>query len=150
MSNAPNPANPPPAVTTVPLAKITAPVDIPQQQKPRSYLEGIGSAMMVVVLCVICIVVIAFLISWWCTQPTLEQAKQLIAAAHGNDTSKGIDPQILVDLHAKLQHEHTNAYRDFFQMLVLSGLVPLFTLLAGYVFGKQAGQKEGSSSSGGE
>jgi len=35
-------------------------------------------------------------------------------------------------------------------MLVLSGLVPLFTLLAGYVFGKQAGQKEGSSSSGGE
>ncbi len=45
-------------------------------------------------------------------------------------------PEEVVDLLAKRQSAYDESYRGTFQLLVLSGLVPLFTLMAGYVFGK--------------
>jgi len=40
-----------------------------------------------------------------------------------------------------LQRDHFDQFRDLFQIIVLSGLVPLFTMLAGYAFGSKEKQE---------
>ncbi len=42
----------------------------------------------------------------------------------------------ILQLWTKLHEAHTQTCTSVFQTVVLTGLVPLFTLLAGYVFGK--------------
>ncbi len=98
--------------------------------KPASYLEWTGVRQMTLVLVLICLVVGGFVLAWSLTQPTLTQAQALATA--GNVT----DPQAVVKLLGELRAAHTTQYKEMFQVAVLSGLVPLFTLLAGYVFGR--------------
>src|SRR5439155_24503966 len=114
----------------------------PPEPKPRSYLERTGSRYMGLVLIVICGFIFVFLMSWWCTRPSLHDAAKLVEMTRAEGQSKVVEPQALGELLAKMQQEHSSNYRDFFQLLVMSGLVPLFTLLAGYVFGKETGKRE--------
>ena len=96
---------------------------------PRTYLEWTGSWQMSSVLGVICFVTVGLVLSWGSTRPTIQEA-QAFAGANA-------DPEASLRVLIQLRDEHFENYRDMFQLVVLSGLVPLFTLLAGYVFGKR-------------
>ena len=96
--------------------------------RPASFLEWSGVTQMTAVLAVICAVAVGFLLSWAVTQPTLEEARALVGS--------GQDPQATVQVLTQLREAHTKNHQEMFQAVVLSVLVPLFTLLAGYVFGR--------------
>lgn len=105
--------------------------------KPRSFLEWSGSRQMTAVLAVICVMAFGCLLSWTLTQPTLADAQALAGSLP--------DGQTTIQAFTQLRDDHAKNYRDMFQSVVLSGLVPLFTLLAGYVFGRgRAGSGEDS------
>jgi len=105
--------------------------------KPRSFLEWSGARQMTAVLAVICLMAFGCLLSWAVTQPTLADARSLAGSAP--------DGQPTLQVFTQLRDDHAKNYRDMFQAVVLSGLVPLFTLLAGYVFGRgRAGSGEDS------
>ena len=98
---------------------------------------------MTLVLAVICAVAVGFLFSWAATQPTLEEVR----AVMGSDQ----DAQATLQVLTQLREAHAKNYRDMFQTVVLSGLVPLFTLLAGYIFGRgRAAVREESEENTGE
>ena len=101
--------------------------------KPTTFLELSGARQMSLVLWVICGVTVLFLIAWWTTRPALRDAEAVlrVAAAGGQ-----VDADKLVETLGKLQRDHTEQFRTLFQLVVMSALVPLFTLLAGYVFGR--------------
>ena len=95
-----------------------------------SYLEWSGTRQMSGVLLIICLVAVGLLITWGYTRPTLQEAQ----AFTGSNTK----PEDALRVLIQLRDEHFENFRDMFQLIVLSGFVPLFTLLAGYVFGKRA------------
>ncbi len=111
-----------------------------RRPSPASYLEWSGNLLMVILLVVICLFTAAFLALWAWTQPSLSDVAALLKS---NPSSA--DPssaQTVLETWIQLRREHSERFREMFQLLVASGLIPLFTLLAGYVFGKgQAGSK---------
>ncbi len=98
-------------------------------KEPASYVEWIGSHLASRVLWFICGLAVAFAISWWLSRPTLEQARALIGTS--------AEAKEIVDAFSKLQAEHFDHFSRLFQLIILSGLVPIFTLLAGYAFGSR-------------
>lgn len=103
--------------------------------RPPTAVEAAGLWQMSVVLAVICVVAVGFWVSWMWTQPTSADARQLIGTTETSDAA--------VEVLIRLRSEHLNEYREMFQMVVLSGLVPLFTLLAGYMFGRGQAARHG-------
>lgn len=85
-------------------------------------------------LSVICGLAVAFLVTWWRTRPSIVDVQALFG-------SSGSAKEVLEALQA-LRSAHFGELRDLFQIVVLSGLVPLFTLLAGYAFGSRQRDKE--------
>ncbi|HPO13675.1 MAG TPA: hypothetical protein PLI09_09535 [Candidatus Hydrogenedentes bacterium] len=113
------------------LVKEVPEVGIP---KPQSFLEWSGVFQMAVLLGVICLAVFAFIFIWWHTLPTLQSTAQLLSST--TPQAQPQDPEKILQLWTKLQEAHTQTCTSVFQTVVLTGLIPLFTLLAGYVFGK--------------
>ncbi|HEX9731200.1 MAG TPA: hypothetical protein VGG06_04340 [Thermoanaerobaculia bacterium] len=102
---------------------------------PESYLEWSGVRQMTIVLVIICVAVVGFLAAWALTVPTIEDVRALAGGA------SPADPQAAAELLDGLREGHMSRFRDLFQLLVMSALVPLFTLLAGYVFGKSSSER---------
>jgi hypothetical protein len=102
------------------------------QQAP-TWVQQVGHDLASRVLWFVCVLAVLFLAAWWFSRPSPEDVKTLLGA---DATSE----QILTTLR-ELRREHVNNFRDLFQLVVLSGLVPLFTLLAGYAFGSQEREK---------
>src|SRR5262245_61624234 len=106
--------------------------------KPPTAAETAGLWQMRIVLAVICLTAVGTFVAWFWTVPTPADARQLL----GSTAPDGDALDILIRLRA----DHLNHYREMFQLVVLSGLVPLFTLLAGYMFGRnQAARQEADS-----
>ena len=101
--------------------------------RPPSFQELAGARLATVVLGVICGLAVAFLVTWWWTRPSLAEVQALVG-------SSGSAKEVLEALQA-LRSAHFGELRDLFQIVVLSGLVPLFTLLAGYAFGSRQRDK---------
>ena len=99
---------------------------------PASYLEWSGTWQMTIVLVIICVAVAGFSAVWAFTMPTIEDVRAL---AEGGSLD---DPKVAAELLEQLRDGHLERFREMFQLLVMSALVPLFTLLAGYVFGKSS------------
>ncbi len=102
---------------------------------PASYLEWSGIRQMAIVLAIICIAVVGFLAAWVFTLPSIEEVHTLV---EGGTIS---DPQTAAGLLDQLRDAHLKRFREMFQLLIMSALVPLFTLLAGYVFGKSSSNR---------
>jgi hypothetical protein len=100
-----------------------------------TFLELSGVWLAGLVLLVICVLGVAFVVTWWWTRPSLTEVQALFG-------SSGSAKEVLEALRA-LRSAHFGELRDLFQIVVLSGLVPLFTLLAGYAFG--SGQRDKGS-----
>lgn len=103
--------------------------------KPATFLEATGARQMAALLAVICIVTGLFLVAWWTTRPGLKDVEALLKSTAGTPAPV-IEADKLVETLGKLQRDHTEQFRSLFQLVVMSALLPLFTLLAGYVFGK--------------
>lgn len=86
-------------------------------------------------LIIICLCAIFFLGTWWWTGPTLETAKALFPPST-NASAAPPDLEKIMEVYVKLVETHASPFRDIFQLIVAGALVPLFTLMAGYVFGK--------------
>ena len=112
---------------------------------PSSYLEWSGSLQMTILLIVICLFGASFLVAWITTRPDLADAVKLLAPATDAATTQRVAPERVIELLGELQQAHFEQFRNLFQVVVLSGLVPLFTLLAGYVFGKSKNAGGGSN-----
>jgi len=110
----------------------------PTSVAPKSWLEYIGTIQMSGVLLVICGLASYFFRDWRATQPTIQDARTLLGCAP-NVMNCG-EAGKLLETFTQLQNGHTQKFKDIFQLIVLSGLVPLFTLLAGYVFGRKESQ----------
>jgi len=76
---------------------------------------------------------VLFLIAWWFTRPSIAEVQKML-----NDSA---EPKEVVELLRNLRRDHFDYFRDLFQLVVLSGLVPLFTLLVGYAFGSREREK---------
>jgi phosphate/sulfate permease len=102
--------------------------------------------MLNLLLVVICVFALIFVIAWALTIPKSSEV-QLMAGCMGTD-GKCIDTGKLIEGYSKLRADHLDQLKSVFQIVVSSTLVPLFTLLAGYVFGKgeaATGPKEDAS-----
>jgi hypothetical protein len=118
----------------------------PPTPPPDTFEKGFGARLMLILLAVICGLTLAFALSWWFTRPSLQDASKLVEIVRSNPPAKALEPQAVAEVLSKMQQEHNNGYRDFFQLLVMSALVPLFTLLAGYVFGKESSRRQAATS----
>ena len=104
-------------------------------REPPTWAQAFSGTLAGRLLSVICGLAIAYLLAWWFTQPTLAEAQQLV--------SKEAQPKELLETLQALRRDHFDRFRDLFQLVVLSGLMPLFTLLAGHAFGtRQSGGDE--------
>jgi phosphate/sulfate permease len=114
--------------------------------KPKDFQQWIGSKMLTRLLAVICAFALIFVIAWAVTIPKSAEV-QLLAGCTGTD-GKCIDAGKLLEVYSKLRTDHLDQFKSVFQIVVSSTLVPLFTLLAGYVFGKgeaASSAKEGAT-----
>lgn len=105
--------------------------------KPKWYTyttfkEYFGMWMAVGSLVVVAALIIAFFAVWAASRPTPADAAA-VAGTLG---------QSEVIVLRELRAEHFEEFRDAFQLFVLSGMVPLFTLLAGYTFGSARKKQE--------
>jgi len=122
---------------------------VPSLPQPKTYLEWSGIRQMTLLLAFICLVTGVFLIVWGVTRPALEDVKAMIAVTGaGDQTGAPLTPEKAAELLESLQSKHFEHFRDIFQIAVLSALVPLFTLMAGYVFGR--GRAEQTAADGAE
>ena len=105
------------------------------QVRPTTFLESIGTRMMLGLLVTIMAATVALMVFWVANRP---DAAHLLADLRQFPTSQpsALKPEDVVELLAKRQAAYDESYRGTFQLRVMSGLVPLFTLMAGYVFGK--------------
>ena len=108
---------------------------MPAFTKPTSFLELSGTVQMGLLLVVVCLVTLLMLVAWWSTRPTLQDVETLLKAAAGS-SQQPLEPEKVAQTLGLLQRDHADQFRNVFQFAVMSGLVPLFTLMAGYVFGK--------------
>lgn len=115
---------------------------------PKSFLEWSGTVQMAILLTFICALAAVFLVVWGVTRPTLEDVTALVSAGGAEENAKAATPEQVAEMMSSLQRDHFEQCRNLFQIVVLSALVPLFTLLAGYVFGK--GRAAGEQASEGE
>jgi len=110
------------------------------EPKPKTFLEFWGVKFMLLLLVAIVAITGLLGIAWFCTRPSMSDLTAIIGRADPNDAASAT-PRI--DALQKICRNHLDSYRDLFQLLILGGLVPLFTLIAGYVFGRtQAEQKQ--------
>ncbi len=106
----------------------------PRFYTPPTFEQFHGARLASRVLWFICGLAVIFLGAWWYTRPSLADVQQFLgAAANGKD---------VLDALQSLRTQHFNEFRDLFQLVVLSGLLPLFTLLAGYAFGARQAEKQ--------
>lgn len=106
--------------------------ELPTFREPPSFSEWFGARLASRLLWVICGLAVVFFGFWWLTRPTLAEVRPLA----------GSDPKEVLETLRNLQRDHFDQFRDLFQLIVLSGLVPLFTLLVGYVFGARQREKQ--------
>jgi hypothetical protein len=92
-----------------------------------TFTQAFGARMLHLLLWVICGLVVVFFLTWLGTRPTLTQVQSTLGTA--------ADSKAVLETLRELQRDHADQFRSFFQLLVLSGLVPLITLFAGYTFG---------------
>lgn len=109
--------------------------------KPKTYLEWWGTWLMLILLVIICAVCLVTLGLWWWTRPTQADLVAVLTASAGGTTQPTVPPDQRIDLLGKLQRSHTEQCVAVFQLVVLSVLVPLFTLVAGYVFGRNKSEE---------
>lgn len=103
--------------------------ELPEIREPPSFTEWFGSLLANRLLWVICGLSALFLVAWWLTLPSLQEVRDLLGAS--------ATPDQVVATWRELRGEHSGFFREQFQLVVLSTLVPLFTLLAGYAFGSR-------------
>ena len=94
-----------------------------------TFSNWFGANLLVLLLLVICLFALSFMVAWVFTRPDLQTVQTVLGA--------GASPQEVMNVLKALQQEHLQQFRDLFGLIVQSGLVPLFTLLAGYVFGSR-------------
>lgn len=83
---------------------------------------------------VVCAIVAGFLAIWWLTRPSLAEVQSIFGPSAA--------PKEIIDTLRELRRDHLDQFRDLFQLVVLSGLVPLLTLLAGYAFGTREKEEQ--------
>ena len=102
-------------------------------KEPPTWTQWFGGNLASRVLWFVCALSVLFLIAWWFTRPTLAEVQKIL----GNAAA----PKDVLETLRNLQRDHFDQFRDLFQIVVPSGLVPLFTLLAGYAFGAREREK---------
>ena len=102
-----------------------------------TFTQAFGARMLNLLLWVICGLGVAFLLAWLNTRPTLAQVQSALGAA--------ADYKAVLETLREMQRDHADRFRSFFQLLVLSGLVPLITLFAGYTFGVREDARQSMS-----
>ncbi len=103
-------------------------------KQPPTWIQQFGGNLASRVLWFVCGLAVLCLIAWWFTRPSLEEAQLLL----GTDAT----PKEILEALRDLRRDHFDQLRELFQLVVLSGLVPLFTLLAGYAFGTREREKQ--------
>jgi hypothetical protein len=101
---------------------------------PPTFQQWHGARLANRVLWFICGLAFVFLGAWWFTRPSIAEVKDLLGSS--------VNGKELLEALRNLRTDHFNAFRDLFQLVVMSGLVPLFTLLAGYAFGARQAEKQ--------
>ena len=99
-----------------------------------SFVQWLGGRLASRVLWFVCAMVVAFSGAWWLTRPCLTEVQNILGSS--------ADPKDVVEILRELQRDHFDQFQGLFQLLVLSALVPLFTLLAGYAFGTRQMEKQ--------
>jgi hypothetical protein len=97
----------------------------PKWYERTTFKEYFGMWMAIGALGVVAVLILAFFALWATTRPSVADARFMAELLQQPPI------EVLRDLRA----EHFEQYADAFQLFVLSGMVPLFTLLAGYTFG---------------
>jgi len=106
------------------------------RQRP-TFSQLFGARILSPLLWIVCGLVVAFLCAWLGTRPTLTQVQSM----HGTNP----DSKAVVETLRELQRDHADQFRSLFQLLVLSGLIPLITLFAGYTFGVREETRQSTS-----
>src|SRR6516162_3376805 len=107
----------------------------PIEPRPETWLQKAGVIQMIGLLCAIGVLSLLFLIGWWATLPGPADVQHVLTDITGKALTD-LKPDQALDLYTKMRQGHTQQVRDLFQLVVMSAIIPLFTLLAGYVFGK--------------
>lgn len=106
---------------------------LPSLSRQPTWVQQFGGSLASRVLWFVCALSVLFLFAWWFTRPTLAEVQKIL----GNSA----EPKEVLETLRNLQRDHFDQFRDLFQIVVLSGLVPIFTLLAGYTFGSREWEK---------
>jgi ABC-type spermidine/putrescine transport system permease subunit I len=122
-------------------------IPLPKVPMANSFLEFFGVWLMAGLIVAMAIIIVVLLSAWWWTMPDCQQVMRMLSS---EGRAQSIEPDKFLQLWTKLEEAHTQMFTSIFQTVVLSGLVPIFTLLAGYVFGKaqavESGRKKSESS----
>ncbi len=110
-----------------------------QEPMPKSFLEIWGIQFMRWLLLAIIVVTGLLAVAWFATRPCTSDVTAILTSADPNSRATAAAH---IDALEKLCANHLNNYRDLFQLMVLGGLVPLFTLITGYVFGRSHAQQK--------
>jgi hypothetical protein len=96
---------------------------VPSFSTLPSWMEWFGARLAAGLLLCIVVLVGGFVLAWWSTQPSLAEVAQVL----GDKPEAGK----LLETFTQLRVAHSKWVLDFFQPVVVTTLVPLFTLLPG-------------------
>jgi hypothetical protein len=102
-----------------------------------TFTQMFGAQLLRILLLVVCAMVAVFLLAWLFTRSSLAQVQDLLGASS--------DPTAVLETLRELRRDHFDQVRGLFQLLVLSGLIPLVTLFAGYTFGTRGNDRQPAS-----
>jgi hypothetical protein len=123
------PSSPP--EESVSLSRMTG--DLSTLRERPTFTQMFGARLLRILLWFICGLVVVFLLVWVFTLPTFAQVQAIL----GSST----DPKTVLETFRELRRDHFEHVQRLFQLLVLSGLIPLVTLFAGYTFGSRESER---------
>lgn len=98
-----------------------------------TFIQLIGSQFGKVLLGFIVGLTTIFVLVWASTLPSIDAVRALLGPS--------APPNDVIETWRTLRKDHFEQFRDLYQLVVISALVPLFTLVAGYAFGSREGQQ---------
>ena len=103
--------------------------ELPSLRTQPTWIEWFGARLAKMVLLFIGFLLLLFVLIWWSTLPSISEV--------GTALGPNPDPVKLAEAFNKIRESHTQWVTEFFQPVVVTTLLPIFTLLAGYAFGSQ-------------
>lgn len=110
-----------------------------QSPQPDTWLQKTGVILASIALASICLISILFFFYGMISEPSLGDVQEFLGKMNTKD--ENISKEDILDTWKELKATHSQGVRDLYTDLVPKVLLPIFTLIIGYIFGERQSKR---------